>query len=116
MGRRGIGLLLLAVSRSPDLYTWVMSACLNAWDSSPAARKALKIVVRDGAKTEAHLFSKRPGISSAPVALRESMFVKDFVPSPQIQEKTGTVDVAPVRVHSKYINQSINQSRRMHCC
>ena len=55
-----------------------MSACLNACGSSPAANEAMKIAVRDGAKFGVHFFSKRPGIPSAPVALRESMFYKRF--------------------------------------
>ena len=55
-----------------------MSACLNACGSSPAANEAMKIAVRDGAKFGAHFFSKRPGIPSAPVALRESMFCERF--------------------------------------
>ena len=81
-----------------------MSACLNACGSSPAASEAVKIAVRDGAKIGAYFFSKRPGIPSAPVALRPGVDVLKKIlhhlyTDTGLPEKTGTVDVAPVRVH-----------------
>ena len=80
---------------------------MNARGSSLAANEAMEIAVRDGAKFGAHFFSKRPGIPSAPVALRESMFVKIL----NHREKAGTVDVAPVRVHWCNGSQSLQSEQ-----